>query len=32
LLDAIALDPAHAVAGAERFLNTMIGSETARTG
>lgn len=32
LLDAIGLDPAHAVAGAERFLNTMIGSETARTG
>jgi tryptophan synthase alpha chain len=32
LLDSIGRDPEHAVAGAERFLNTMIGSEAARAG
>ena len=32
LLDRIGRDPDDAVAGAERFLNTMIGSEAARAG
>jgi tryptophan synthase alpha chain len=32
LLDAIAMEPEHAVAAAERFLTAMIGNETARAG
>jgi tryptophan synthase alpha chain len=32
LLDSIGLDPEHPVAGAERFLNAMIGNEAARGG
>ncbi|MHB8489655.1 MAG: tryptophan synthase subunit alpha [Candidatus Dormibacteria bacterium] len=32
LLDSIGLHPEHAAAGAERFLNTMIGNEAARPG